>query len=131
MDRGTNYAPGVCNIGDAEIRRRRQSGWFGLAIFAAALIGLGLGQAAPAWYLVLFLPAFAASAGFVQAANRFCFYFGFAALFNFGATGERRHVADAASRQDDRGKARRVLGQSALLAAIVTLAVFAIELILA
>ena len=32
MTTDDKYIPGVCNIGPAEIKRRRRSGWFGLGV---------------------------------------------------------------------------------------------------
>lgn len=66
------YQPGVCNIGPAEIRRRRASGWLGLGIavlyLAAAFL---LGWPAP-WRLLVALPMFLSAQGFLQAAFHFC-----------------------------------------------------------
>jgi hypothetical protein len=120
-----DYQPGTCNIGEAEIQRRQRAGWGGTTVFFLVLFFLMMAKVGqPAWYLILFLPAFAASAGFVQAAYRFCFYFGFASLFNFDQAGERHHIADAAARRQDRAKALRILALSALIAVVVTLVVF-------
>ena len=44
----TDYAPGRCNIGTAEIRRRRLSGWVGLGLFVAVVAALLLMKASPA-----------------------------------------------------------------------------------
>ena len=42
MTSRTEYIPGVCNIGPAKIRRRRQSGWIGVG---ATLIGIVIAAA--------------------------------------------------------------------------------------
>ena len=114
------YAPGVCNIGSVEIRRRMIAGWAGLAILAVGWAALIIGDAAAPWYLLLFFPAIAMSSGFVQAGSRFCYYFGFSGLFNFGAIGRRARIADHEANRRDSTKAMRVLSVSLLIAAGVT-----------
>jgi len=126
-----DYAPGRCNIGPAEIRRRRMGGWAGVALTAAALAALILTGALPAWYLLLFLPALAASVGFVQAAFRFCVYFGFTSLFNFSEIGQEARVADADSRRRDRAQAWKLLGYSSLIAGAFAVSAFAVASALA
>ena len=41
MNRADGYQPGACNIGPAEIRRRRQVGYLGMAV--AVIVGLMIG----------------------------------------------------------------------------------------
>ena len=126
-----DYAPGRCNSGPAEIRRRRMGGWAGVALTAAALAALILTGAMPAWYLLLFLPALAASVGFVQAAFRFCVYFGLSALFNFSEIGQEARVADADSRRRDRAQAWKLFGYSAVIAGAFAASAFAVASALA
>lgn len=123
-----DYAPGLCNIGEEEIRRRRVSGHYGAAAFAVALVILAVLGASPVWYLLLFIPAFLATAGYVQAAYRFCYYFGFTSVFNFGEVGKMQKIANGASKAQDRARAYRVVGTSALIAAGVTLIPFGLAI---
>lgn len=126
MTVSNDYVPGACNIGSAEIRRRRNMGWASLAVFVAGLAVILATGGAAWWSLLLFLPALGAAAGFVQAAYRFCFYFGFASLFNFGQLGREARVADRQSQMRDRKQAWRVLSVSVLAAVAATLAAYAI-----
>ena len=99
------YLPGVCNIGPAEIARRRRAGHVGLivtVVLAAVLLGL---DAAPAWRLTLALPAALAAAGYLQAWLRFCANFGFRGVYNFDALGREERVAAAEARVRDRRRA--------------------------
>jgi hypothetical protein len=121
-----DYAPGQCNIGIAEIRRRRRGGWAAAGLFVVATAALAIGGAAPIWYLLLFIPALAAAVGFLQAAFRFCVYFGFSAIFNFAEIGQTARVVDPDARRRDRGQAAKVLALSAVVAALVALAAYAI-----
>ena len=99
------YMPGACNIGPAEIARRRRAGHVGLivtVVLAAVLLAL---DAAPAWRLTLALPAALAAAGYLQAWLRFCANFGFRGVYNFDALGREERVAAAEARAQDRRRA--------------------------
>lgn len=121
-----DYVPGSCNIGAAEMSRRMRAGWAGAGLFAVVFVGLLIGGAAPAWHLFLFLPAFAAAIGFVQARSRFCVYFGFASLFNFSDLGQEARVVDAEARRRDRAQATRLLAISSLIAAVAAAAAYGV-----
>lgn len=123
-----DYAPGRCNIGADEIRRRRMSGHAGAAAFVVLLALLAVLSASPAWYLLLFFPALLSASGYVQAAYRFCYYFGFTSVFNFGELGQMQNVANGEARSQDRARAYRVVGTSILIAAGITLIPFGLAI---
>ena len=105
------YVPGVCNIGPAEIARRRRSGWIGAVATVALWAVLAVLDAPPVLRLLTFLPAAMSAAGFLQAALHFCAYFGFSSLFNFGPeVGKTDTVAEAEFRKQDRRKAWQIVG---------------------
>jgi hypothetical protein len=119
-----DYQPGVCNIGPAEIARRRRTGHVGIvatiALFAI-LIAVG---APPLARLLLVIPAAIAATGYLQAYLKFCAGFGAAGVYNFDAVGTTDKVADAASRALDRAKAARIsLASFAIGAAVAIVAV--------
>lgn len=118
------YQPGVCNIGPAEIRRRRQSGWVGSAIAAAYLAAAFALDWAPAWRLLVFLPVFLAAQGFLQAAFHFCVGFASRGLFNFGELGAEESVYESEFRRADRRKALQITALAFAIAAVVALAAF-------
>src|SRR5687767_11046609 len=94
--RPAEYQPGVCNIGPAEIARRRRAGHTGviaaIALFAA-LVVIG----APDWMRFLVaIPAIGAASGYLQARLRFCAGFGSMGVFNFGELGNTERVASDA-----------------------------------
>lgn len=102
------YRSGACNIGPAEIARRRRAGHVGIAATAvtfAILVAIG---APPITRLVVGLPAVMAATGYLQAWFRFCVAFGSAGVFNFGPTGTTAAVPDAAARSRDRATALRI-----------------------
>ncbi len=119
----TEYVPGVCNIGKAEIRRRRQSGWLGLAA-TIVLWGVFWILRVPApWRLFLFLPATIGATGFLQAALHFCAGFGMRGVFNFGSeVGKTESVEQAEFRRKDRRKSNLIFLYSVLVGAAVAVA---------
>jgi hypothetical protein len=116
------YVAGACNIGPAEIARRRRAGHAGLAVTIGALaIALAV-DAPPAARLLVGLPAAAAASGYLQAHLRFCAGFGSRGVFNFGPLGERLGVADPASLRKDRVRAGQIGLASAAVGAAVGIA---------
>jgi hypothetical protein len=108
------YQPGVCNIGPAEIARRRRAGHIGaIATLAVLAILLAIG-APPLARLIIALPAAGAASGYLQAWFKFCAGFGSRGVFNFGPLGTTETVIDDAARARDRGKARQI-GLASLL----------------
>jgi hypothetical protein len=103
-----DYEPGVCNIGPAEIARRRRAGHIGLVASVALLAVLVAGDA-PNWTrLVIAIPAVMAASGYIQARLRFCAGFGSRGVFNFGEVGPMERVAGEADRARDRARARQI-----------------------
>src|SRR5262245_8514839 len=92
----TDYVPGVCNIGRAEVRQRWLIGWVGLAATAVAWIACSAFEVAPLWRLALFVPASIAATGFLQAAWHFCATFGVLGLSNFGPNVGRTDTVEQA-----------------------------------
>ena len=119
MKQTATYQPGVCNIGPAEIRRRRRSGYVGLAVAVLYLIvAFALGWPAP-WRLLVALPVFLAAQGFLQAAFHFCVGFASRGLYNFGPLGSEESVQDAESRRKDQRKALQISLLAFAIAAVV------------
>ena len=102
------YRPGQCNIGPAEIARRRRAGHTGVLMTLLALIALLVVDAPPAARLLVALPAAIAASGYLQAWLRFCAGFGARGVLNFGDVGRTEEVPDAA-RALDRAQARRIM----------------------
>lgn len=105
---GVEYRAGVCNIGPAEIARRRQAGHVGLLITIATFASLVAIDAPPLARLILVLPAAAAASGYLQALLKFCAGFGSRGIFNFGPVGDTQQVVDEDARGRDRATANRI-----------------------
>jgi hypothetical protein len=105
---GVEYRPGVCNIGPAEIARRRRAGHVGLLVTIVAFAALVAIDAPPLARLILVLPAAAAASGYLQAWLKFCAGFGSRGIFNFGPVGDTQQVVDEDARARDRARANRI-----------------------
>ncbi len=117
-----SYVPGVCNIGRAEIGKRKRAGWVGTIVTVAVWVVLLFAHVPPAWRLLLFLPAALAASGFLQAYMHFCAGFGSRGLFNFGPeAGKTETVTQAEFRAKDRKKARQIIVLSACIGAVVAI----------
>lgn len=105
---GTGYRPGSCNIGPAEIARRRRAGHVGLlatVVLLGTLVGVG---APPLARLIVILPAAGSASGYLQAWLKFCAAFGSRGLFNFGALGRIGRVTGTDARARDRARAYQI-----------------------
>jgi len=103
------YIPGVCNIGPAEIKKRKQAGLIGFIVTVVLWVLFIWFDISSIWRLTLFIPAMMSATGFLQAYMHFCAYFGFASLFNFGDVGKTDSVQQAEFRVKDRKKAWRII----------------------
>lgn len=119
-----DYVPGVCNIGPAEIARRRRAGHVGLAVGLVVLVGL-VATGAPPWArLVVALPIAAAASGYLQARLRFCAGFGSRGIFNFGELGHTEDVVDPVAQAADRARARAIILASLAIGVFAAVAAF-------
>jgi hypothetical protein len=125
MTAQSEYVPGVCNIGPAEIKKRRQSGWLGLGVTLLAWVLFLVFRVPAPWRLLLFFPAAVGASGFFQAALHFCAAFGMRGVFNFGSeAGKTDTVEQAEFRIKDRNKSRQISLYSALVGIAVAVAGF-------
>lgn len=125
----SEYIPGVCNIGPAEIRRRRASGWIGVAIAVVFLVAAFALQLPAPWRLLVAAPVGLAAGGFLQAAFHFCANFAMRGLFNFdGVEAAKEEVSQREYRRKDQRKALLIVGLALLIAVVVAVAAFLIPL---
>jgi hypothetical protein len=113
-----SYEPGVCNIGPAEIARRRRAGHVGVIATIGLLAILLVLDTPPAARLLLVIPAAVAASGYLQAWLRFCAGFGSRGIVNFGPLGESESVVDPEARARDRRRARQI-GLASLAVGVV------------
>ena len=113
------YQPGVCNIGPAEIARRRRAGHLGLLVTVVALAALVAIGAPPLVRLMLVVPAAGSASGYLQAWLKFCAGFGSRGIFNFGALGHSEEVIGAEARARDRAKSLEIALASLAIGVLV------------
>lgn len=111
----------TCNIGAAEIDRRRRMAIALTAVGVIVAAGLVIAAAPQLARLALFPIAAAAGVTWLQVTNRFCVAFGAAGLENFGPLGAERRVA-AEQAAADRRRALRLTAEGVLAGLVVTLA---------
>ena len=130
MTTKTDYIPGVCNIGPAEIKKRQQAGWLGVASTIVLWGALYVLQAPAAWRLLLFFPAMLGAMGFLQAALHFCAGFGMLGVFNFGhEAGKTETIEQAEFKRKDRQKAIQIGVYATLIGIATALVGFFVALI--
>jgi hypothetical protein len=118
------YEPGVCNIGPAEIARRRRVGHVGLAV-SIGLFAVLLAVAAPHWLrLLLSLTAAASATGYLQARLHFCAGFGSGGVYNFGELGTVQQVVDGEARRRDRMRSLQIGLASLAIGLVVGIGAF-------
>jgi hypothetical protein len=116
----TSYTPGVCNIGPAERRQRRNIGWVGAAITVVALVAFVVFQVPTSLRALVALPALLGANGFLQYGMHFCVNFAMRGLYNLGtALHAEENVVDAEMRKADQRKGLQIIGLSVLIAAAV------------
>ncbi len=79
----SDYQPGVCNIGTAEIERRRRFGLAGTLIALALTLIMGALGVSDIFKILIFFPAVMGAIGLLQAYTKFCAAYGLSAVFNF------------------------------------------------
>jgi hypothetical protein len=104
----SGYVPGVCNIGPAEIARRRQGGHVLLAASVGLFAGLLLIDAPAPARLLVALPAAASASSYLQARFHFCAGFGSRGIYNFGDVGPVTQVEDPVALAQDRRRAHQI-----------------------
>jgi hypothetical protein len=98
----TAYIPGMCNINQAEIAYRKKARNFGIIASVIVLVAcLLLGASWWITAILLFVPVYIASIGFLQVRNRFC--------VSYGAKGQQNaddgnDAAYTVKNSDDRAK---------------------------
>jgi hypothetical protein len=109
-----------CNIGPAEIARRRRSATVLSLLAAAVAVALVALDVSTAARLAIFPFATAAAVTWLQVVHKFCVAFAALGIENFGAIGEER-PAEAAMRALDRRRLAQLVLEGSAIGAAVTL----------
>ena len=123
------YIPGVCNIGPAEIARRRHAGWIGVVTSAVFLLIFIFFHIPPLYRLIIFFPASLAATGFLQAYFHFCAGFGSKGIYNvMKPVGVTETVQQEEFRAKDRKKAHQIMLFSVVIGLTVAILIYFLPL---
>ena len=117
----SEYISGACNIGPAEIKRRKQGAYLGGALYLIVSISLIASDASMSTRLWVFLPAALFAVGYIQSKRKFCVAYGFLGIFNFEKLGKTTKIIVNQELKADRKYAIKLSVQALLLAIILTL----------
>ena len=117
----SEYISGACNIGPAEIKKRKQGAYLGGALYLVISIFLIATNASSATRLWVFLPATLFAVGYIQSKRKFCVAYGFLGIFNFEKLGKTTKIKVNEQLKADRKYALKLSAQALLLAIILTL----------
>lgn len=113
------YIPGTCNIGPAEVKRRRNGTIFSAVLVIVMIVLFLVLDVARIWRLTLFIPAFSLGVSFQQWYFKFCIAFGTKGVFNFGEIGKTFTVEQKENVRKDRIKTLKMIGAGAVFGLIV------------
>ncbi len=116
----SQYQAGVCNIGGAEVAKRKQLSYVGGLIFILFLLTAVIQDFSLTQTSVAMAPAILFSVGFIQSRRKFCLAYGLMGTFNFAKIGTLTRIEDRDSLKADRGTAISILLQSLGLALLLT-----------
>lgn len=117
----SEYISGACNIGPAEIKRRKQGAYLGGALYLIVSISLIASDASMSTRLWVFLPAALFAVGYIQSKRKFCVAYGFLGIFNFEKLGKTTKIKVNQELKADRKYAIKLSVQALLLAILLTL----------
>lgn len=116
----SEYLAGACNIGPAEIKRRRQGALIGAILFAFTTLLFVITNAPTSTRLLIFIPALLFTVGIIQSRRKFCVAYGFLGVFSFEKLGATRKITMNQDLKADRKYATKLLLQSVFTAAVLT-----------
>lgn len=114
------YQPGVCNIGSAEIGRRRLAAAGAVIAVVGVAAFLVVSSAPPIARFLLVIPLYGAAVSVYQAWAKFCVGFAMSGLANFGAIGGQTRIEDEAARRADRRKAIGAIARCGAIALVIS-----------
>ncbi len=122
------YRPGVCNIGEAEIARRRRAATNLTILTAVVAAGLLIAEVPPLLRIAVLPLSAAAGVTWLQVVRRFCVAFGAAGVLNFGVLGGTTSVEVSAARAADRRTAFRMIVEGSFYGLIAAIALVLLPL---
>ncbi len=121
MNTESEYIPGTCNIGPAEIKARRNVAIISTILSIVIIILLVVLHANKLWRLTLFIPATSVAVSFQQVYFHFCVNFGLRGVFNFGDIGKTFTVDQQENFKKDRMKAQKMIATGIFFGLVLAL----------
>lgn len=115
------YIPGTCNIGAAEIKKRKAATIISAILMIVMLMVFQLMSIERIWRFFLFLPATLFAINFLQVYFKFCVAFGLKGVFNFGDPGKNDSILSSEHRRSDRIKSMLMIGSGILIGLAVSI----------
>jgi len=121
----TEYIPGVCNIGYAEIQGRRRVGLIGIGVSFLLFVSFMLFHIPVIYRIIIFFPLISAAAGFLQAYFHFCAGFGFRGVYNvLKPIGQTETIEQQEFRKKDKQKALKITIMACTIGIILTIIIY-------
>jgi hypothetical protein len=126
MNESQSYIPGMCNINKAEVAYRKKAMWLGIGVSAVLLIVLVALSAPVLTRLILFVPTYVATIGYLQVKNKFCVAYGSSGKQNASEGSDSAStIEDEAALAADKKKTRtmhlQALGTTVVIVALTLL----------
>jgi hypothetical protein len=122
------YKPGSCNIGKSEVRRRFRIGFTGLALMILLILFIHWFHLPSVARLGLFIPAFYAVSGFIQAFMKFCYIYGWKGIMSLTGRKKFEKVNEPEYVRKDRRKATLLVLIVTCSAMLLTLIYFFLDI---
>lgn len=116
----SEYISGACNIGPAEIKRRKQGAVIGGIAFTLTALLFVSTDATTSTRLIVFIPALLFTVGLIQSRRKFCVAYGFLGVFSLEKLGATTKISINQDLKADRKYAIKLLLQSVATAAVLT-----------
>ena len=127
MPDSDNYRPGSCNIGGAEVLRRRNAGILNAVIAVLAATFFLTSHTSLTVRALIFFPILGAAIGWFQTKRKFCLAYGFMGTFNFGHLGSVTKIEDGKERKADQARALKTIGQAVAVSIALTLPILLVH----
>lgn len=118
------YQAGLCNIGPAEIKKRKNYFYLSLVGTIIFVLFLILAPISQTWLLLAFFPFFATMVNYLQVRNKFCVAFGYLSVVNFGDKSNRQRITNTDNHKADLKKIQLMFLQSILISLLATIILY-------
>ncbi|MGZ3863871.1 MAG: hypothetical protein ACXVPN_02025 [Bacteroidia bacterium] len=119
MSSEENYIPGVCNIGNEQLAKRKRFLAKCIAITIICVVFIEFFHANKFLRLLMFFPLTLTSVAAQQVLYKFCYRFGLTGLYGFGKVGDDTKIVEGQFRELDRKKSQKMIVSSLLIAAAI------------